>query len=173
MITTNIINRDLLAVAFPQQPRIQRAFEDQAIAVADTVNATVQAVEATEALQDATYLTLSANTALANERVLALGGGLSGLTETGRFTLSLNSTVARVSGPYSVSFVPDGDCTLFLPLTGTLATRAGVEVLSNKTLTSPKVSGIGDYADDAAAALGGVPVGGIYRTASALKVRVA
>ena len=30
-----------------------------------------------------------------------------------------------------------------------------------------------DYADDAAAAAGGVPVGGIYRTASALKVRIA
>jgi hypothetical protein len=29
------------------------------------------------------------------------------------------------------------------------------------------------YADDAAAATGGVPVGGIYRTASALKVRAA
>lgn len=30
-----------------------------------------------------------------------------------------------------------------------------------------------NYADDTAAAAGGVPVGGIYRTASALKVRVA
>lgn len=30
-----------------------------------------------------------------------------------------------------------------------------------------------NYADDAAAATGGVPVGGLYRTGSALKVRVA
>lgn len=30
-----------------------------------------------------------------------------------------------------------------------------------------------DYADDVAAAAGGVPIGGIYRTGSALKVRVA
>lgn len=30
-----------------------------------------------------------------------------------------------------------------------------------------------DYADDAAAAVGGVAVGGLYRTASAVKVRVA
>lgn len=30
----------------------------------------------------------------------------------------------------------------------------------------------GDFADDAAAALGGIPVGGIYRTSNALKVRV-
>lgn len=34
-------------------------------------------------------------------------------------------------------------------------------------------AGIGAYADDAAAAIGGVPVGGLYRTASALKIRVA
>lgn len=30
----------------------------------------------------------------------------------------------------------------------------------------------GDFADDTAAATGGVPVGGYYRTGSALKVRV-
>ena len=32
---------------------------------------------------------------------------------------------------------------------------------------------LGDYADDAAAAIGGVAVGGFYRTTSTLKVRVA
>lgn len=32
---------------------------------------------------------------------------------------------------------------------------------------------LGSYADDAAAATGGVPIGGLYRTASAVKVRVA
>ena len=32
---------------------------------------------------------------------------------------------------------------------------------------------LGSFADDAAAAAGGVPVGGLYRTASAVKVRVA
>lgn len=31
---------------------------------------------------------------------------------------------------------------------------------------------IPNYADDAAAAVGGVPVGGLYRTGSILKVRV-
>lgn len=35
------------------------------------------------------------------------------------------------------------------------------------------VGGIAAYADDAAAAIGGVPVKGLYRTASALKIRVA
>jgi hypothetical protein len=32
---------------------------------------------------------------------------------------------------------------------------------------------IGDFADDGAAAAGGVPIGGIYRGGSALKIRVA
>jgi hypothetical protein len=31
---------------------------------------------------------------------------------------------------------------------------------------------ISDYADDAAAATGGVPVGGVYRTGSILKARI-
>jgi hypothetical protein len=31
---------------------------------------------------------------------------------------------------------------------------------------------VGDYVDDAAAATGGVPIGGVYRTGSILKVRV-
>lgn len=32
--------------------------------------------------------------------------------------------------------------------------------------------GLGDYADDSAAASGGVPVGGLYRTGSQVMVRV-
>ena len=37
----------------------------------------------------------------------------------------------------------------------------------------PEFPTLGSYADDAAAAAGGVPVGGLYRTASAVQVRVA
>jgi hypothetical protein len=36
-----------------------------------------------------------------------------------------------------------------------------------------RVGALSDYADDAAAATGGVPIGGLYRTASAVKIRVA
>lgn len=38
--------------------------------------------------------------------------------------------------------------------------------------TTLSLSGLGNYADDAAAAAGLVPVGGIYHTAGALKVRL-
>lgn len=35
-----------------------------------------------------------------------------------------------------------------------------------------RFSALGNYADDIAAAAAGVPIGGLYRTASAVKVRV-
>ena len=37
----------------------------------------------------------------------------------------------------------------------------------------PSIAVLGDYADDTAAAAGGVAVGGAYRTGSTIKVRVA
>ena len=37
----------------------------------------------------------------------------------------------------------------------------------------PSVAVLGDYADDTAAAAGGVAVGGAYRTGSSIKVRIA
>jgi hypothetical protein len=38
--------------------------------------------------------------------------------------------------------------------------------------TSPIVFVINEYADDAAAEAGGVPIGGIYRTDNTLKIRI-
>lgn len=35
-----------------------------------------------------------------------------------------------------------------------------------------RFAALGNFADDTAAAAGGIPVGGLYRTASAVKVRV-
>jgi len=53
-----------------------------------------------------------------------------------------------------------------------LVTRDGTETLAGKTLNAPKLSGLGNYANDAAAATGGVPIGGIYRNGSVVQVRV-
>lgn len=46
-------------------------------------------------------------------------------------------------------------------------------ILNGSDVLIIPVGGIAAYADDAAAATGGVPAGGLYRTASALKIRVA
>lgn len=166
------LERDLLAQAFPGQLRTQRAFEDLGQDVADNTAAVATTTEATQALQDATVLTLSANATLNNERVLALSGGLLGEDVDGQYRLSIDGTVVRSGNTWEVTLIPPGNCTLFLPLTGTLATRAGIETFINKTLQTPKITSIGDYADDTAAAAGGVPVTGVYRTGSTLKVRV-
>lgn len=164
------IPRDLLAAAFPNQPRLVSAFENQSIAVAETAEAASGNVEATTALQEATVLTLSANATLTNERVLAIGDGLTSSDDGTSYTLS--STGPLVSGGFTVTFYPAGDAQLILPISGTLATRAGVETFLNKTLTAPKIGGLGNYANDAAAAAGGVPVTGVYRNGSVLMVRV-
>lgn len=57
---------------------------------------------------------------------------------------------------------------LNIPNQGTPSFKRGLDVQGG-TFSLP---GLGDYADDAAAALGGVPVDGVYRTGSVLKVRV-
>lgn len=55
-------------------------------------------------------------------------------------------------------------------------TRSGATVslmtLSPATLAIP-IASVQDFADDAAAEAGSVPVGGVYRTSSALKIRAA
>ena len=45
--------------------------------------------------------------------------------------------------------------------------------VSSTLLTSADFGALVNYVDDAAAATGGVAVGGLYRTASAIKMRVA
>jgi len=47
-----------------------------------------------------------------------------------------------------------------------------VAALETFMFTSPSITGLGDYADDTAAAAGGVAVSGLYRTGSILKIRV-
>jgi len=68
-----------------------------------------------------------------------------------------------------------------LPIrTRTDADAAGVDVLTITRTGSTAIASlvmlpamIGSFADDAAAAVGLIPLGGLYRTASALKIRVA
>ena len=53
------------------------------------------------------------------------------------------------------------------------AIATAVNALIGRTDTlEARFSDLGDYTDDTAAASGGVEVGGLYRTGSAIKVRV-
>lgn len=171
MTEAPVFRRDDLAQFFGKNPRLQRAFEDQALAVQDSSAASTSAVAATNALQDATVIVLSPNAAFTNERVLRLEDGLE-LDDSDPAFLTIRLKDVARSSDYAVTLVPEGDTTLFLPLTGTLATRENVETLANKTLDQPSEINLGNYANDAAAAIGGVPVWGAYRNGSVRMIRV-
>lgn len=169
----SFIPRDLLAEAFGGNPRLVRAFEDQAIVVAETEKKATATAEATTAIEDAVVITLSPNAAFTNERILTAGSGIAVEDDGERAVIRIDETVPKIEGARGVTFYVTAATALKLPRTGTLATLAGEEQLRSKTLVTPLISTFGNHADDTAAASAGVPVGGIYRTGSALKVRVA
>lgn len=173
MKVRDTLNRKLLGEVYPDNPRFVRAMEAQALAVDAATDGLDTQATATEAMQDASVIVLAANQAFNGERVLVLGQGLSGIDADGKLTLQTSGKVPLVSGDFTLLLALAGNTTVSLPLVGTLATLANVETLANKTINAPKLSGLGDYADDAAAATGGVPVNGVYRNGSNLCVRVA
>ena len=165
------ITRERLFNVFGGDAIAVRQFEAMQETVATTSDATTANVAETGALKDAAFVTLSANAELPNERILGVGSGMQLDTETpGRVVIRCN--VYSDNG-WPVELVASGATSVALPVAGILATRAGAETLSNKTLAAPKLSGLSDAADDAAAASAGVPVGGVYRNGSVLRVRVA
>lgn len=167
------LTREEIARVF-ETPRAVRAYERLQNTVEATDAAVTAALGPTGALNEATFVTLSPNTELPNERVLAFGTGLDFTLTADQIVIRLDASVPTVTGGFRVQFVAGGDVTLGLPLVGVLATRGNAETFTSKTLDGPTtlITGLGDYVDDAAAAVGLVPVGGLYRTASAIKVRV-
>lgn len=153
-------------------PKAVRQFEDFQLNQAQTSDTVQAQVEGTEALRDATFVTLSPNAELPNERVLTLGDGLSFVLTEGEVKLETTGLV-RAAGGHEITFVGAGASEVVVPLAGTLATREAGETLENKTLDAPFLANLVDAADDAAAATGGVEVGQMYRNGSALQVRVA
>lgn len=167
---TFFISREELAATF-RSPRAVKQFEEMQRRVAETEQRTTAGVGATETLGQATFVTLSPNAELAGEFVLSVGAGLRLVAGEGAVTLY--SDAPRVSGGHGLTFVVAGPSEVVMPLGGILATRENAETLKNKTLEAPKFSGIGNYVDDAAAAAGGVPIGGAYRNGSVFMIRTA
>jgi hypothetical protein len=166
------LNRDALYKALNGDKRLVAAFEQQAQAVTENQDAVTVQADATEALQDATVLTLSPNGALNNERVLKLGDGVRAIDDGVYLTLSVDDRFAHVAGGFRVDLTAQGDTAVVLPLGGMLATTDGDETLANKTLADV-ILNAAEYADDATAAAGGVPVGGLYLKAGAVFRRAA
>lgn len=107
-------------------PRAVASFERMGVVLADTADATSANVADTQALKDASFVTLSANADLPNERVLQFGPGLRGDVTAGGITLRLDRNIPQVTGGFSVLFVAAGDTQLGLPPGGTLATQEWV-----------------------------------------------
>ncbi len=138
-------------------PKLVRFFED----LFATGDANSQAIEgqvaATGSIQNATVLVLSSNAAFNNERILSLDPNYFDVSDDGpggNYTVTLVSVI-QVNGGYACAFNLEADTNLDLPTSGRVAT-----------------SDLSDFADDTAAAAGGVPVGNFYRTGSVVKVRV-
>ena len=165
------LDRRLLGEVF-DNPRMIRAMETQAQAVDDATTGLETQATSTEAMKDASVIVLAPNGAFEGERVLVLGQGLVGVDDGSTLTVRTSSKVPLVNGNFTLSFTLAGNTTVAIPLTGVMATQGNIETLSNKTLATPKLSGLGNYADDTAAAAGGVPIDGVYHNAGALRIRL-
>jgi hypothetical protein len=105
-----------------------------------------------------------------------IGGGLVGHTVRAAFSLSNSASVS-----FSGGFIG------YETISPTAASESAKFILSTKDSTSgtpvtkleiygPNIflltQGLSEYADDAAAAVGGIPVNGLYKTGSFIKIRV-
>jgi hypothetical protein len=168
-----MITREMLGRWFKGDQRMIKAMEEQQRLVVTSAQGLQTTAQATDRIEAASVIVLASNAAFSNERVLQLGKGLVGEDLDGKVTIQTSDVVPTVTGGFRVTMTAAGDSQFLVPFNGTLATIANTETLSNKTLASPKMSGLSNYADDTAAAAGGVVVGQTYRTGSVIKVRVA
>jgi len=151
-----LIPRDELMRVFGN-PRTVVQFEEFQRTVAENTDTTGANVEATQALKDASFLTLSPNAELANEFVLRLGEGLRLIVEDGEARLYVDAAI--VTSGHVVRLTTSGDTVLALPVSGAVATREWINAS-------------GPYADDAAAAADGVALGEVYRRGDKLAARL-
>ena len=119
------IPRDEIAKLF-SSPRSRRVFEQALKAVSTSEESAALAVEATNALVDASFLTLSANAELPNERVLEIGSGLSATLTATTLALDVSGSVVRITGGFAVTMTATATTSLILPTSGTLASQEWV-----------------------------------------------
>lgn len=162
-MSTKITRSDIAAWANNAPPGIRdkiiRFVEDLFVDTQATSTAVDGTVAATGSIQSATVVTLSPNDAFDNERVLEAGTGITLIDHGPGESLVINaSSDIALNGGYSLSFNLFADSTLNLPATG--------RVITDQSAV------LGNFANDSAAAAGGVPIDGLYRNGSIVMVRV-
>jgi len=142
-IIASPLTRHDLQGALGNNLKVIQAFEKLFRTLADTSNAVTAGAEATQALNDATVITLSANETLTNERVLAV--------DSGSMTIALTADNVVLSARVTVTGI--FRCTLSLIADTNVSLPTGGRIPSSDD---------GPYADDTAAAAAGVEVGEWY-----------
>jgi len=67
--------------------------------------------------------------------------GVMSPAQGGTGVINNDSSTITISGAFGITFTATATTSLTLPTTGTLATLAGIETLTNKTITAPTING--------------------------------
>lgn len=155
----NVPTRNALQRAFPSaSPDVIIALETLFRAVDGNTVGIGTGAAATSQLQDATVLTLSSNDAFTNERIVEGGRGIQ-LTDTGAALIISMIANIVLNGGYKLTVNLPADSNLTVIQSGTIMIEE-----------APMVE-VDNYANDAAAATGGVPVNGMYRDSASKALR--
>lgn len=144
------VTREDLANLKGMTPKLLAALENLFVDARQNTETLEGTVSATTSLQAATVLTLSSNAAFDNERVLTPDPASFTLTDDGAGSaarLALKYPI-ETNGGFRLTLNLAGDTDIDLPTSGLLATQGTTS---------------GPFADDTAAAAGGVAVGQTYR----------
>lgn len=147
-MTTSVTRNDLQQLK-GISPKLTRFFEDLFSDGQATASSVGDAVVATGSIQNATVLSLSPNNAFNNERVFTPSTLDFRVTDNGPGSTLVVELVNRIT--LNGSF----------PLTFNMAAATNVDMPSEGTLATLDLGAV--FADDAAAAAGGVLVGEMYK----------
>ena len=162
------------AIAIGQNARVPYG-QTQGIAIGKDANVKYRGISI-GSLQGANYgnyaITIGALSSASYDRGIVLGYNS---TAVGRdaIIIGANSTAGASTMDDAIVLGANSSATV----TGAVAVGTGVAATTVNTVTIKKLQMLDyatlDYADDTAAATGGIPLGGVYHTSGALKIRVA
>ena len=102
-------------------------------------------------------------------------GGVNDVTAVDSIVIGSGTSGTFRAGPGAIAGIAIGKGTL-VSAAGAVALGSGITAATVDTVTIKKLQMLNyatlDYADDTSAAAGGIPLGGVYHTSGALKIRI-